>query len=82
IGLDAAGIILSQALLGAGAAKTVMKISITLQWGFFIPMAYLIGPALGYGLLGIWIFQLIQRFLQAIIMLKQWRSRSWATITI
>ena len=82
IGLDACGIILSQALLGAGASKVVMKISILLQWAFFIPTAFLVGPYLGYGLLGIWIFQLIQRLLQAIIMARQWRGRQWASIKI
>ena len=82
IGLDACGIILSQALLGAGASKTVMKVSIVLQWGFFIPAAFLAGPILGYGLLGIWIFQLIQRLLQAIIMFSHWQGRHWATIRI
>lgn len=82
IGLDACGIIISQALLGAGASRTVMKISILLQWGFFIPAAFLVGPFWGYGLLGIWIFQLIQRLLQAIIMAGQWRTRHWASIEI
>ena len=82
IGLDACGIILSQALLGAGASKVVMKISILLQWAFFIPAAFLVGPYLGYGLLGIWIFQLIQRLLQAMIMASQWRGREWASIKI
>lgn len=82
IGLDACGIILSQALLGAGASKVVMKISILLQWAFFIPAAFLVGPFLGYGLLGIWIFQLIQRLLQAIIMAGQWHGRHWASIKI
>ena len=82
IGLDACGIILSQALLGAGASSAVMKISIILQWAFFIPAAFIVGPVLGYGLLGIWLFQLIQRLLQAIIMARQWKSRAWATIKI
>lgn len=82
IGLDACGIILSQALLGAGASKVVMKISILLQWAFFIPAAFLVGPVLGYGLLGIWLFQLIQRLLQAIIMANQWKSMGWASIKI
>lgn len=82
IGLDACGIILSQALLGAGASSAVMKISIILQWAFFIPAAFIVGPVLGYGLLGIWLFQLIQRLLQAIIMARQWKSRTWATIKI
>jgi MATE family multidrug resistance protein len=82
IGLDACGIILSQALLGAGASKTVMKISILVQWAFFIPCAFLVGPVLGYGLLGIWLFQLLQRLFHAVIMAKQWHKRDWVSIKI
>lgn len=82
IGIDAAGIILSQALLGAGASKLVMKISISLQWGFFLPAAYLIGPMLGYGLTAIWLFQMVQRLLLALSMAYHWRARQWSTIKI
>lgn len=82
IGIDAAGIILSQALLGAGATSLVMKISISLQWGFFLPAAYLIGPMLGFGLTAIWVFQMIQRLLLALSLAYHWRQRRWATIRI
>lgn len=82
IGIDAAGIILTQALLGAGASKLVMKVSIGLQWGFFLPAAWLIGPALGFGLTAIWIFQMLQRLLLALTMAYHWRARQWATIHI
>jgi len=82
IGIDAAGIILSQALLGAGATSLVMKISISLQWGFFLPAAYLIGPMLGFGLTAIWVFQMLQRLLLALSLAYHWRQRRWATIRI
>jgi putative MATE family efflux protein len=82
IGIDAAGIVLSQALLGAGASKLVMKVSILLQWGFFLPAVYMIGPILGYGLTAIWLFQMIQRLLVALTMAYHWRGRQWANIKI
>ena len=37
---DSVGVVLSQTLLGAGAVKTVMGLSIALQWGGFLPLAY------------------------------------------
>ena len=37
---DSVGVVLSQTLLGAGAVKTVMGVSIALQWGLFLPLAY------------------------------------------
>jgi len=82
IGLDAAGIILTQCLLGAGASGLVMRISIVFQWGFFLPIAWLLGPVLGYGLTTIWILQMLQRLLLALTMAYHWRSRRWAAIRI
>lgn len=82
IGLDAAGLILTQCLLGAGASGLVMRISVILQWGFFLPAAWLIGPVLGYGLIAVWLLQMLQRFLLALVMAHHWRRRRWASIRI
>ena len=82
MGLDAVGIVLMHTLLGAGAAKTVMKISITTQWLFFLPSAIIIGPVLGYGLLGIWCMQLLQRLLVALGYSYKWSQKDWANIRL
>ncbi|MEN8720777.1 MAG: MATE family efflux transporter, partial [Oceanococcaceae bacterium] len=44
--VDGAGLILMQALLGAGAARKVMLVSVGFQWGLFLPAAWLAGPLL------------------------------------
>ena len=82
IGIDAAGIILTQCLLGAGASGLVMRTSILFQWGFFLPVAWLIGPVLGFGLTAVWLLQMVQRLLLALTMAYHWRGRRWATIRI
>lgn len=82
IGLDAAGIILTQCLLGADASGLVMRISILFQWGFFLPAAWLLGPVLGYGLTTVWLLQMVQRLLLAGTMAYHWRGRRWASIRI
>lgn len=82
IALDAAGLVLMNALLGAGDSKTVMFVSIATQWFFFLPAAYLVGPVLGYGLLGVWIFQGSYRILQAGFFYQIWRNRTWASIKL
>jgi len=80
--LEAAGLILMNALLGAGDAKRVMIVSIFLQWGLFLPAAYLLGPVLSYGLLFIWIAQGGYRILQTIVFYVFWRRGAWAHIQV
>ncbi len=75
-------IVLSSALLGAGAARTVLLVSLTTQWVFFLPAAYLIGPVLGWGLLAVWIGQWVQRLVTGVIFGIIWQRRKWVTIRI
>jgi Na+-driven multidrug efflux pump len=80
--LEVAAITLTQALLGAGASRKVLKINLLMQWGVFLPLAYLVGPVLGYGLTGIWLLQALQRITLSAIYGLIWRSRHWAHISV
>ncbi|MDP6946811.1 MAG: MATE family efflux transporter, partial [Myxococcota bacterium] len=82
IGADAVGIVLQNALLGAGASRQVMVVSIVLQWGLFLPVAWLVGPVLGHGLLGIWIAQMSYRALQSVVFTHLWRRGAWMRIVV
>lgn len=82
IGLDTAGMVLMNALLGAGASTRVMLISLIAQWVFFLPLAWLIGPYLGYGLIGVWILQVGYRVVQSVILAQNWRNGFWKTIEV
>lgn len=82
IALDGVGMVLVNALLGAGASRSVMLVSVGMQWLVFLPAAYLIGPVLGHGLLGIWIAQATYRAIQSAILAGLWRSRRWAKIEV
>jgi MATE family multidrug resistance protein len=82
IGFDTAGMVLMNALIGAGDTRRSMWISVIAQWGFFLPVAYLVGPILGYGLLGIWIVNGIYRTGQAVACVQQWAARRWVGIKI
>ena len=79
---EAVGTILQNALLGAGDTRRVMKVAIVNQWGLFMPLAYLVGPVLGYGLTGIWLLQVGFRILQACIFSLYWVRRDWARVTL
>jgi Na+-driven multidrug efflux pump len=80
--IDGIGLILMNALLGAGASGVVMRVGITLQWLIFLPLAWFLGPALGFGLTVIWIAFMGYRLVQAVIFIGLWEKRSWASIQL
>ena len=68
--------------VGAGDARGVMTISVSIQWLLLLPLAYLVGPVLGFGLLAIWLLQGGTRSIQSALFLLKWRSRRWQHITV
>lgn len=80
--LDGIAIVFTQALLGAGAARSVMMVTLSVQWFFFLPAAYIIGPVLGHGLLGVWIMQATQRLVTSSLLGWLWHRRHWTHIQL
>ncbi len=82
IALDAIGMVLLNGMIGAGYTRTVMVVSVVLQWLVFLPIAFLVGPYLNFGLTGIWIAQTGYRILLAVCMALLWRRRAWSTVKV
>ncbi len=82
ISFDTAGMVLMNALIGAGDTRRSMWISLTWQWMFFLPLAFITGPLLGFGLLGVWVVNGFYRVGQAVNCGRQWAGRKWANIEI
>lgn len=80
--LEAIGFAFMHGLLGAGDAKRVMLVSIGTQWLIFLPFAFIVGPVLGYGLLGVWLLQGGSRGIQAFLFTQMWRGRKWQHIDV
>jgi MATE family multidrug resistance protein len=80
--VDAVGMVLQQALAGAGATRAVAGTSILLQWAVFLPGAWLAGPVAGGGLVGIWAVQAAQRVLAAIVYGTLWQRGIWKGIRV
>ena len=80
--LDGIGLILMHALLGVGAAKLVMGVSVGLQWLLFLPFAYLVGPVWGFGVTGIWLAMIGYRGIQMLILTVLWQRRRWVHIRL
>jgi putative MATE family efflux protein len=82
ISFDTAGMVLMNSLIGAGDTRRSMWISVIAQWAFFLPVAYIAGPVLGFGLLGVWVVNAVYRSGQAIVCTQQWSRRHWAGIKL
>ena len=82
IGFDTAGMVLMNAMIGAGDTRRSMWISVIAQWGFFLPFAFIAGPVLGFGLVGVWIVNGLYRSGQAVACAQQWAGRHWAGIKL
>ena len=80
--VETLGGVLMNALLGAGASKTVMFVSVTLQWGLFLPVAFLLGPVLGFGMSAVWLAQVGYRCLQGLVFASIWHSRKWVGVEV
>jgi MATE family multidrug resistance protein len=80
--IEAMSFAFMHALLGAGDAKRVMLVSVGSQWLFFLPLAYLFGPILGFGLFTIWLLQGGGRALSAFFFTMMWRGRKWQSIVV
>ena len=82
IGLDAVGLVLLNAMYGAGSSRTVLAVGTVMQWGVGLPLAYLAGPVLGLGLLWMWGAMMLYRGGQAAIFAIMWKRRKWASIAV
>ncbi|MBW2734554.1 MAG: MATE family efflux transporter [Deltaproteobacteria bacterium] len=80
--VDGVGNVLSQTLIGAGAVRAVMGASVLLQWGVFLPLAYVGGVHLGGGLLALWGAMAIYRVLFAGVMAFVFRRGRWKAIKV
>jgi MATE family multidrug resistance protein len=80
--IDSVGMVLMNALTGAGDTKRVMYIAVSFQWLLFLPLVYLLGPIFGFGLVVIFAVQAAYRGLQAATFMSMWQRGRWQTIDL
>jgi Na+-driven multidrug efflux pump len=80
--LIAVGMILTQALFGAGNTRFVMVVELVLHFGCLVPLAWLLGITFEVGLVGIWTAALIYVVLLTGVMVWKFRSGDWKTIQL
>ena len=80
--VDATSLVFTQTLLGAGANRAVLGIRLGSQWGILLPLSWLLGLVLGYGLATVWLVTVLQRVASSIAFMVVWQKRRWQRITI
>jgi Na+-driven multidrug efflux pump len=78
----AVGMILTQALFGAGNTRFVMIAELILHFTCLVPLAYAAGITLGYGLVGIWASAVVYVVLLSVVMSTKFRLGGWKTIKL
>jgi Na+-driven multidrug efflux pump len=80
--LIAVGMILTQALFGAGNSRFVMMVELVLHFTCLVPLAYLLGITLHGGLVGIWCAAVVYVVLLSSAMLWKFASGDWKGIKL
>ncbi|MFO0758462.1 MAG: MATE family efflux transporter [Byssovorax sp.] len=78
----AVGMILTQALFGAGNSRFVMIVELILHFTCLVPLAWALGITLHFGLIGIWSAGVVYVLLLSGIMIFKFRSGDWKHIHI
>jgi putative MATE family efflux protein len=80
--LIAVGMILTQALFGAGNSRFVMMVELVLHFTCLVPLAYILGITLNGGLVGIWCAAVVYVVLLSSAMVWKFASGDWKGIKL
>lgn len=79
---DALGITSSGALRGAGDTKVPMYIMILIIWCVMVPLAYILGNVLGWGVYGAWTAVAVALTLMGISFYVRFRRGKWMSMRV
>jgi MATE family multidrug resistance protein len=74
--------IFAYTLYALGDGNRVVLVSLVMQWLFFLPLVWVIGPHLHYGLLSIWLVNTVNGAIVAVLITMIWADGRWKTIQI
>jgi MATE family multidrug resistance protein len=74
--------IFAYTLYSVGDGKRVMMVSFSTQWLFFLPVAWIVGPYLKYGLLQIWLVQIVYGAIATVLITAIWAGGKWKKVKI
>jgi MATE family multidrug resistance protein len=80
--LLAASMVFAGGLRGAGDTRYPMVITGACIWGLRVPLAYLLGLVMGWGLVGAWSAMAIDFGLRGVLNFLRFRSGGWKTVKV
>jgi putative MATE family efflux protein len=75
----ACGVVFSNMLKASGDVRFPMVLNVVVTWILIVPIAYVMGIRLGWGLIGIWAAFAVDEILRGILLYVRWHSRKWTT---
>ncbi len=75
-------IVLGGALQGAGDTRGTMRVVIIAMWVVRLPLAAALTFWFGYGATGVWIAMVASMMIQAVLMVRRFRSGVWRTVRV
>jgi len=78
----AVGMVLAGSLRGAGDTRFPMMTTFLSIWLVRLPLGYLFGPLIGWGLSGIYISNVLDAIVRATANTARWRTGRWRTIEV
>jgi len=70
-------IIVINSLRATGDVGFPISMAILSMWGVWVPLAWLLGVHLGWGLPGLWMAMTVDEWLRGVLMYRRWKSRAW-----
>jgi putative MATE family efflux protein len=70
-------IVIINALRATGDARFPVQIAMCSQWLFSVPLCWLLGVKLRFGLPGIWVAMMVEEWFRGLIMRNRWQKRHW-----
>jgi putative MATE family efflux protein len=70
-------IVVINALRATGDARFPLKVASLTEWLLSVPLCWLLGVKLHWGLPGIWTAMMAEEWLRGLIMYRRWKRRDW-----
>ncbi|HEY4249058.1 MAG TPA: MATE family efflux transporter [Lacunisphaera sp.] len=70
-------IVIINSLRATGDARFPVQIAVCSQWLFSVPLCWILGLELHWGLPGIWGAMMIEEWFRGIVMYRRWKKRGW-----
>jgi putative MATE family efflux protein len=80
--IDGARLVLQNTLNGAGDTRRTALVGVSIQWFFFLPTAYVVGPVLSWGLVAVWVAMQVQSLITCAVYVVMWLRGGWQGIRV